>query len=45
MCIAVSEEIDPIDTDAAFWSLAYRSDPGTPGEPRREPRMARGGAR
>ena len=32
MCIAVSEEIDPIDTDAAFWSLAYRFDPGAPGK-------------
>ena len=28
MCIAVSEDIDPTNTDAVFWSLAYRSDPG-----------------
>ncbi len=25
--IAVSEDIDPANTDAVFWSLAYRSDP------------------
>ncbi len=25
--IAVSEDIDPLNTDAIFWSLAYRSDP------------------
>jgi 4-hydroxy-3-polyprenylbenzoate decarboxylase len=29
ICIAVSEDIDPSNTDAVFWSLAYRSDPGT----------------
>src|SRR6186713_227981 len=29
ICIAVSEDIDPANTDAIFWSLAYRSDPGT----------------
>lgn len=29
ICIAVSEDIDPANTDAVFWSLAYRSDPGT----------------
>src|SRR5581483_8362020 len=28
ICIAVSEDIDPSNTDAIFWSLAYRSDPG-----------------
>jgi len=28
ICIAVSEDIDPANTDAIFWSLAYRSDPG-----------------
>ena len=28
MCIAVREDIDPTNTDAVFWSLAYRSDPG-----------------
>ena len=28
ICIAVSEDIDPTNTDAVFWSLAYRSDPG-----------------
>ena len=27
MCIAVSEDIDPTNADAVFWSLAYRSDP------------------
>jgi UbiD family decarboxylase len=27
ICIAVSEDIDPRNTDAVFWSLAYRSDP------------------
>jgi len=25
--IAVSDDIDPLNTDAIFWSLAYRSDP------------------
>ncbi|HET7912566.1 MAG TPA: UbiD family decarboxylase [Pseudolabrys sp.] len=29
ICVAVSEDIDPANTDAIFWSLAYRSDPGT----------------
>jgi len=29
MCIAVSEDIDPTNADAVFWSLAYRSDPAT----------------
>jgi 4-hydroxy-3-polyprenylbenzoate decarboxylase len=28
ICIAVSEDIDPENADAIFWSLAYRSDPG-----------------
>src|SRR6476660_4373788 len=28
MCIAISEDIDPANTDAIFWSLAYRSNPG-----------------
>ena len=28
ICVAVSEDIDPTNTDAVFWSLAYRSDPG-----------------
>ena len=28
ICIAVSEDIDPANTDAIFWSLAYRSEPG-----------------
>ncbi|HLH99077.1 MAG TPA: UbiD family decarboxylase [Xanthobacteraceae bacterium] len=28
ICIAVSEDIDPENADAVFWSLAYRSDPG-----------------
>jgi 4-hydroxy-3-polyprenylbenzoate decarboxylase len=28
ICIAVNEDIDPDNTDAIFWSLAYRSDPG-----------------
>jgi 4-hydroxy-3-polyprenylbenzoate decarboxylase len=27
ICIAVSEDIDPSNTDAVFWSLAYRSNP------------------
>jgi 4-hydroxy-3-polyprenylbenzoate decarboxylase len=27
VCIAVSEDIDPANTDAVFWSLAYRSNP------------------
>jgi 3-octaprenyl-4-hydroxybenzoate carboxy-lyase C-terminal domain len=27
LCIAVDEDIDPANTDAIFWSLAYRSDP------------------
>jgi UbiD family decarboxylase len=27
ICIAVSEDIDPTNTDAVFWSLAYRSNP------------------
>ncbi len=27
ICIAVSEDIDPGNTDAVFWSLAYRSNP------------------
>jgi 4-hydroxy-3-polyprenylbenzoate decarboxylase len=27
ICIAVSEDIDPVNTDAVFWSLAYRSNP------------------
>ncbi len=27
ICIAVSEDIDPSNTDAIFWSLAYRSNP------------------
>jgi 4-hydroxy-3-polyprenylbenzoate decarboxylase len=28
ICIAVSEDINPGNADAIFWSLAYRSDPG-----------------
>ncbi|HEU5276451.1 MAG TPA: UbiD family decarboxylase, partial [Xanthobacteraceae bacterium] len=27
VCIAVSEDIDPANTDAIFWSIAYRSNP------------------
>jgi 3-polyprenyl-4-hydroxybenzoate decarboxylase len=27
ICIAVSEDIDPSNADAVFWSLAYRSNP------------------
>src|SRR5215469_4938040 len=27
ICIAVSEDIDPANTDAIFWSIAYRSNP------------------
>jgi 4-hydroxy-3-polyprenylbenzoate decarboxylase len=27
ICIGVSEDIDPTNTDAVFWSLAYRSNP------------------
>jgi UbiD family decarboxylase len=27
ICIAVSEDIDPANADAIFWSLAYRSNP------------------
>jgi UbiD family decarboxylase len=27
ICIAVSEDIDPTNTDAVFWSIAYRSNP------------------
>jgi len=27
ICIAVSEDIDPTNTDAVFWSMAYRSNP------------------
>jgi 4-hydroxy-3-polyprenylbenzoate decarboxylase len=27
ICIAVSEDIDPTNTDGVFWSLAYRSNP------------------
>jgi 4-hydroxy-3-polyprenylbenzoate decarboxylase len=27
ICIALSEDVDPTNTDAIFWSLAYRSDP------------------
>jgi 4-hydroxy-3-polyprenylbenzoate decarboxylase len=27
ICIALSEDIDPTNTDAVFWSLAYRSNP------------------
>jgi UbiD family decarboxylase len=27
VCIAVSEDIDPTNTDAVFWSIAYRSNP------------------
>jgi 4-hydroxy-3-polyprenylbenzoate decarboxylase len=27
ICIAVSEDIEPADTDAVFWSLAYRCNP------------------
>jgi 4-hydroxy-3-polyprenylbenzoate decarboxylase len=27
ICIAVSEDVDPANADAVFWSLAYRSNP------------------
>jgi 3-polyprenyl-4-hydroxybenzoate decarboxylase len=27
ICIAIDEDIDPTNTDAVFWSLAYRSNP------------------
>jgi 4-hydroxy-3-polyprenylbenzoate decarboxylase len=27
ICVALSEDIDPTNTDAVFWSLAYRSNP------------------
>ena len=27
ICIAVSEDVDPTNTDAVFWSVAYRSNP------------------
>src|SRR5215470_7644530 len=27
VCIAVSQDIDPANTDATFWSIAYRSNP------------------
>lgn len=27
ICVAVSEDVDPHNTDAVFWSLAYRSNP------------------
>ena len=27
ICIALSEDIDPTNADAVFWSLAYRSNP------------------
>jgi 4-hydroxy-3-polyprenylbenzoate decarboxylase len=27
ICVAVSEDIDPANADAVFWSLAYRSNP------------------
>jgi UbiD family decarboxylase len=27
ICIALSEDIDPTNTDAVFWSIAYRSNP------------------
>jgi 4-hydroxy-3-polyprenylbenzoate decarboxylase len=27
ICVAVSEDIDPTNTDGVFWSLAYRSNP------------------
>ncbi len=27
ICVAVSEDIDPTNTDGIFWSLAYRSNP------------------
>ena len=27
ICIAVSEDIDPTNADAVFWSLAYRYNP------------------
>ena len=27
VCIAVSEDVDPTNADAVFWSLAYRSNP------------------
>jgi 4-hydroxy-3-polyprenylbenzoate decarboxylase len=27
VCIAVSEDVDPTNSDAVFWSVAYRSNP------------------
>jgi 4-hydroxy-3-polyprenylbenzoate decarboxylase len=27
ICVAVSEDVDPANTDAVFWSMAYRSNP------------------
>ena len=27
ICVAVSEDVDPNNTDAVFWSMAYRSNP------------------
>ena len=27
ICVAVSEDVDPTNTDAVFWSMAYRSNP------------------
>ncbi len=27
ICVAVSEDVDPHNTDAVFWSMAYRSNP------------------
>src|SRR5262249_33252795 len=27
ICVAVSEDIDPTNTDAVWWSIAYRSNP------------------
>ncbi len=27
ICVAVSEDVDPANTDAVFWSLAYRTNP------------------
>ena len=27
ICVAVSEDVDPNNTDGVFWSMAYRSNP------------------
>ena len=47
ICIAVSEDIDPANTDAIFWSLAYRSNPARIfiSSPTARPAMGRNPAR